>query len=77
MLGFSTRELPMSNDTEVSDIHDCDVCCVPHDDEIHAATLRVRYWLKGELARKLSIGCDPAYEPVLEFEDPALVSHVA
>ena len=67
----------MSNDSEVSDIHDCKVCCVPHDEDIHAATLRVRHWLKGELSRKLSNGYDPACEPVQEFEDPALVSHVA
>jgi hypothetical protein len=77
MLGFSIREGPMSNDTEVSDIHECEVCCIPHDAEIHAATLRVRHWLKGELTRKLSNGCDPDYAPVQEFEDPALVSHVA
>jgi hypothetical protein len=53
---------------EDSDIHyDCAVCFVPHDDEIHDATLRVRSWLNRELTRKLSTNCDPAQE----FMDPA------
>jgi hypothetical protein len=59
----------MSNDSEDSDIHDCDVCYLPHDEEIHAATLRVRVWLNRELTRKLSTGCEA--EP--ELIDPALV----
>jgi hypothetical protein len=71
------KERPMTTDSEVSDLPDCDVCCIPHDDEIHAATLRVRHWLKGELTRKLSNGSDPVYEPVQEVEEPELVSHVA
>jgi hypothetical protein len=63
----------MSNDSEVSDIPECKVCYAAHDDEIHAATLRVRRWLNCELTRKLSNGCEQP--PV--FEDPALAALVA
>jgi hypothetical protein len=63
----------MTNDSEDSDIHDCEVCYAPHDAEIHEATLRVRRWLNGELTRKLSIGVAPA--PV--FADPELAGQVA
>jgi hypothetical protein len=70
----------MSNESEVSDIHDCEVCYVPHDDEIHAATLRVRRWLNGELTRKLSSGCEPAQEfaaPPFTEPDSALAEQLA
>ena len=70
----------MSNDSEVSDIHDCEVCYVPHDDEIHAATLRVRSWLNRELTRKLCTGAEPVQEfvdPALAEQEPALAGLVA
>jgi hypothetical protein len=30
---------------------DCDVCLVPHDEEIHAATLSLREWFKYEVTK--------------------------
>lgn len=30
---------------------ECPVCLGPHDDEIHAATLSVRRWFRGEVTR--------------------------
>ena len=38
-----------SNDKAPSS--DCGVCLVEHDDEIHAATLRVRAWYRGHVTR--------------------------
>jgi len=49
---------------------DCKVCYVPHNDDIHEATLRVRGWLRQELNRKLSDWPAPTVEEV----DPALVA---
>ena len=31
--------------------NDCRVCLVEHDDDIHAATLRVRAWYRGYVTR--------------------------
>jgi hypothetical protein len=39
MFGFLQRE--------------CTLCLGPHDEEIHAATTRVRAWLRSEMARRL------------------------
>jgi Zn-finger protein len=63
----------MSNGSKVASIPDCKVCYVPHDEEIHEATLRVRRWLNYEITRKLSNG----FETGQELEDPSLASHVA
>jgi hypothetical protein len=32
----------------------CRVCSVPHDDEIHAATLSIRRWLRDEVTKYLA-----------------------
>jgi hypothetical protein len=34
-----------------SDAFDCKVCMVPHDDEIHAATLSLREWFHYEVTK--------------------------
>jgi hypothetical protein len=64
----------MSNDSKLTRIPpDCKVCYVPHDDEIHEATLRIRHWLKRELTRKLGNGTETGQE----LEGPDLGSQVA
>ncbi len=40
--------------------HACPVCLVPHDREIHAATLSVREWFRGRVTRNLD---EPPLEP--------------
>ncbi|HUI53881.1 MAG TPA: hypothetical protein VLY04_02850 [Bryobacteraceae bacterium] len=32
---------------------DCPICLIPHDDEIHAATLRIREWVRDRLAGRI------------------------
>jgi hypothetical protein len=51
----------------------CNVCLVPHDDEIHAATLSVRDWFRDQVTQGLYDSPEePAGEP-----DPLLSSQVA
>jgi hypothetical protein len=40
---------------------DCPVCCVPHDESIHAATLRLRAWLREQV--RLTLRPRPEAEP--------------
>jgi len=49
-------------------VRDCKICCVPHSDDIHEATLSIRQWLREEVTRKLK-----EFEPEME-QDPALVA---
>ncbi len=30
----------------------CDICLVPHDDDIHGATVRIRDWFREEVVRQ-------------------------
>ena len=32
-------------------VPDCKICMVPHDDEIHAATLNIREWFFNEVTK--------------------------
>ena len=43
----------------------CRVCLVEHDEEIHAATLSLRQWLREKVTRELSP------EPPVEIDRPA------
>lgn len=63
----------MDNEMTTAYIRDCKVCSVPHTDEIHEATLRIRGWLRHEVLRKL---CDPSVLDAVDpaEEDPALVA---
>ena len=61
----------MANDS------DCKVCYVPHDEEIHEATLRIRHWLNTELTRKLGTGHDPALDLAHELLEPELAPQSA
>jgi hypothetical protein len=36
-----------------TDGHECPICLVEHDDEIHAATLSIRQWWKHQVTRYL------------------------
>ena len=54
------------NDLKPARVHDCKVCYVPHCDEIHEATLRVRRWLRYEVTRKLNEGLEPVADPEAE-----------
>ena len=45
--------------------HDCPVCLVPHEEQIHMATLSIHQWLRGEVMRKIDVAKDPDEEPVL------------
>jgi len=60
----------MNDDLKMARVRDCKVCCVPHSEDIHDATLRIRHWLRQELARKLG----EALESEEEAQDPALVA---
>ncbi len=43
---------------------DCPICLVPHEEQIHAATLSVRQWLRQEVLRRID-GVDPDERPAL------------
>jgi hypothetical protein len=60
----------MNNDLKPARVCDCKICYVPHSDDIHEATLRIRRWLRYEVTRKLNEGLDPATEEA----SPALVA---
>jgi hypothetical protein len=47
---------------------DCDVCMVPHDDEIHAATLSLREWFRYEVT-KYFFDDEVAIEEEVEVEE--------
>lgn len=61
----------MTDHSRTARIIDCKVCSLPHNDEIHEATLRVHRWLRYELMRKLSEGLEP------DTEDEVLSTQVA
>jgi len=60
----------MNNTLKTTRVRDCKVCYVPHSDEIHDATLRVRNWLRNEVTRKL--GWEP--ETDRKNEEPVEVA---
>ena len=35
---------------------DCPICLVPHDEEIHVATLHVRQWFRYQVTKRLDDG---------------------
>ena len=37
----------------MSAVRDCPVCLAEHDDEIHAATVSIREWFRGEVTKSL------------------------
>ena len=43
----------MEQDTLTSPGEDCDVCLIPHDDEVHAATLSLRRWFRYQVTKRL------------------------
>lgn len=49
----------MINSSKTTSKGECKVCYLPHNDEIHEATLRIHQWLQHELTRKLSEGVEP------------------
>ena len=51
---------------------DCKVCMVPHDDELHEATLNVRRWFHDEVVRRLE-----DYSDCAEMETPGEPARVA
>jgi hypothetical protein len=53
---------------------DCTVCLVPHDDEIHAATLNVRSWFHAQVTQGFY---DEPEEPVVVTPDPDAPATVA
>jgi hypothetical protein len=55
-LSISADTRPMTHDsTVVPDLSrsDCPVCMVPHDEEIHEATLGLREWFRFEVTKYL------------------------
>ena len=46
---------------------DCKVCLLPHDEEIHAATVSIHQWLRHEVVRRIVGEAGPA-ETVGEAE---------
>jgi hypothetical protein len=49
---------------------DCTVCLVPHDDEIHAATLNVRSWFHEQVTQ--GFYDDPQDVAIVPEPDPAV-----
>lgn len=46
--------MTMRNTSKISP-SDCPVCLVPHDPEIHSATVAVHAWFRAEVMRKLEV----------------------
>ena len=51
---------------------ECPVCLVTHDDEIHAATLRIHRWFRGQVTRYLE-DVAPELLPEQIVTDPLLL----
>jgi hypothetical protein len=51
---------------------DCTVCLVPHDDEIHAATLNVRSWFHEQVTQ--GFYDEPEDVVIVPEPDPATVA---
>jgi hypothetical protein len=52
---------------------DCTVCLVPHDEEIHAATLNVRSWFHEQVTQGF-YDDEPEGEVIASEPDPATVA---
>jgi hypothetical protein len=48
--------------------HECNICLVDHDAEIHEATLRLHRWLRDDIERKLR----PVVSPIDESKQKRL-----
>ena len=50
------------------DTPECPVCLGTHDDDVHAATVDLHRWLRGEIARRVDpipYGLAPVSEPLV------------
>ena len=52
---------------DFSELRPCKVCLVPHDDEIHAATLSVREWFHDQVTQGLFDYVEEEYEAAAEL----------
>ncbi len=48
----------------------CNVCLLPHDEEIHQATLAVRKWHRGIVTKGFEDETDSTAIPVEEIPEP-------
>jgi len=46
-------EAVMSKTVSLKSIPECDVCCAPHDEGIHEATLSVHQWFRHQVTQNL------------------------
>ena len=49
-------------------VPDCKICMVPHDEDIHSATLAVRRWFGGQVTKHFQ-DCEP--DPEVEVAGTA------
>jgi hypothetical protein len=49
---------------------DCNVCLVPHDEEIHAATLSVHSWFQKQVTQGFYEAVEEAPAPAADADGP-------